>query len=90
MTARKMAATMAAMTSPTPAQRAGEISGSPLVRFVLAGPLRRVLAAGFAEAIRRLVERNREAGASILSDCGTLAMNTIVGGVPERGSFELR
>jgi hypothetical protein len=54
--ARKMAPTMAAMTSATPAQRAGETAGScffPELRLELA---RRVVPPLLAEAMRRLVE----------------------------------
>ncbi|MEA2026835.1 MAG: hypothetical protein U9O18_09090, partial [Chloroflexota bacterium] len=64
------------MTSATPPQRAGEISGSSLFFEPLPEVLRRDVAAGLAEAIRRLVERVREVASSIPADCGTLAANT--------------
>ena len=86
--ARKMAPTMAAMTSATPAQRAGDTSDSwPFLEPRL-GLLRFVVPPALAEAMRRVVERVREVTSSIHADCGTLSRNTI-GGVPERGSLEL-
>ena len=50
MTASTMAPMMAAMTSATPAQRAGEISGPSVFLGPLGLLVRRVVAAGFAEA----------------------------------------
>ncbi len=74
-TARMMAARMAIITSATPAQRAGDTCRSSPFLGLLAAALRRG-DAGFAEAMRRPIERVRTVASSIHADCGTLAVNT--------------
>ena len=79
--ASTMAPSSAAMTSPTPAQRARPMPGPSSPGPGLRLPLERVrtVEAGFAVAIRRGGSA-REVASSILTDCGTLEGNTSVGG----------
>lgn len=77
------------MTRATPPHRAGEMRCSSPEPEALRDVERRVVGAGFADAIRRPGGRARTVVASIHTDCGTLPHTTESGGVPERGSFEL-
>jgi len=88
-TASVTAPNNAPMTNATPAQRALEISGWSPSPALLLVRLVRVVEAGLAEAILRAEVRDRALTSSICSDCGTLWAKCC-GGIPERGSLELR